>query len=143
MHHPVRVADELTASILAALAGLHVAWGLGSTFPFRSREALAESVVGTRDVPAPGACYAVAGCLLLGAGLVRDAPTLPAEIRRTGLLGMTTVLAFRAALGWAGRTDLVSPGSTSSPFRRLDRRIYAPLCAMLAVGSLTATRERR
>ena len=108
-----------------------------------SREALAESVVGTSAVPPPADCYAVAGCLLLGAGLARNTPTIPARIRRAGLFTMATVLAFRAALGWAGRTDLVSPGSMSSRFRRLDRRIYAPLCAMLAAGSLAAARDHR
>ena len=42
------------------------------------------------------------------------------------------VLTTRGALGLAGRTDIVSPGSSSERFRQLDRQVYSPLCLTLA-----------
>jgi hypothetical protein len=54
---------------------------------------------------------------------------------------MTSAFAVRAVAGWLGRTDLISPGSDSVRFRRLDRRVYSPLCAALAAGSFHATRQ--
>ena len=51
---------------------------------------------------------------------------------------MAGVFGTRAAVGWAGKTDLVSPGSNSARFRRLDKRLYSPLCAALAAGSVSA-----
>ena len=48
------------------------------------------------------------------------------------------MLADRGALGLAGRTDVLSPGSVSDNFRRLDRRVYSPLCLTLAALSLPA-----
>jgi hypothetical protein len=40
----------------------------------------------------------------------------------------------------AGRTDLVSPGSISPRFRRLDRRYYSPLCLALAMAAGSSAR---
>ncbi|MGH3587281.1 MAG: hypothetical protein ACRDQ0_13250, partial [Pseudonocardia sp.] len=61
-------------------------------------------------------------------------------IQRLGVLGVISVLGLRGALGVAGRTDMMSPGSTSSRFRTLDRRIYGPLCLGLAALALPALR---
>jgi hypothetical protein len=127
----------LTAGALLTLAGLHVAWGLGSALPFRDRADLADAVIGGREVPGSAACFAVAGALGAGAALVSGVGVAGA-LRRTGLLGLAAVLGLRGALGVLGRTDVVSPGSTSARFRRLDRRVYAPLCLGLAGGALTA-----
>jgi hypothetical protein len=132
------LAKRATGGTLLALAGLHVAWGCGSAFPFKSGQDLAEAVVGGQEVPPPTACFAVAAALLLGGVLVHDVPHTPDALRRTGLLAMAGVFGTRAALGWAGKTDLVSPGSNSARFRRLDKRMYSPLCAALAAGSVSA-----
>jgi len=59
-------------------------------------------------------------------------------LRRLGAGGVIAVLTTRGAFGLAGRTDLLSPGSTSEDFRRLDRRFYSPLCLALAALSLPA-----
>jgi hypothetical protein len=134
------LSERLTAAALVALAGLHVAWGRGSSVPFADREQLADAVIGRRNVPEPAACYAVASALGIGAGLVVGLPVIPAQLRRIGLVGMAAVLGLRGTLGLIGRTDLVSPGSASARFRRLDRRIYSPLCLSLAVGALAAAR---
>ncbi len=127
-----------TGGALASLAVLHVLWGQGSSFPYRTRDELADAVVGGRVVPPPAACFAVAGALAIGAALVADVAPVPRGARRAALLGMAGILGTRSVLGFAGRTAVVSPGSTSETFVRLDRRYFAPLCLALALGSLAA-----
>jgi hypothetical protein len=135
---PVRFTARLTSGVLALLAVLHVAWGRGSSWPFRTRHDLADAVVGTTDVPPPGACFLVAGALTTGSMLVSDVALTPLWFRRTALLGMAGILGTRGVLGLAGKTALISPGSDSVRFVRLDRRIYGPLCLGLSIGSLVA-----
>ena len=135
-----RAARSLTPVALAGIAGLHVAWGLGSTFPFSSHDALSDAVVGSQVVPSPAACYAVAGALIVAGGLVADAPIAPPRLRRLGRIGVATVLAVRGLAGALARTDLLSPGSTSPRFRELDRRFYSPLCFALAFGAAVSQR---
>jgi hypothetical protein len=122
-------------------AGLHVAWGRGSSFPFSTRDELADAVVGTPRVPGPAACHAVAGALAAAAALVEGAPAPTSHLRRIGLLGVAGLLALRGGLGLAGHTDLLAPGSVSERFRRLDRRVYAPLCLALSTGAWAAFRR--
>jgi hypothetical protein len=55
---------------------------------------------------------------------------------------VTSALGARAALGFAGRTDLVSPGSVSDQFRRMDRRVLSPLCLALAIGAAKSLGDR-
>ena len=137
-----RWSGHLASAGLAGLAGLHVAWGLGSSVPFDDRAALADAVIGRSEVPPPAACHAVAAALLAASGLAADLPLGPAGLRRVGRAGVVAVLAVRGGLGLLGRTDLVSPGSVSPGFRRLDRRVYGPLCAALALGVATAVPRR-
>jgi hypothetical protein len=54
---------------------------------------------------------------------------------------VASVLAARGILGLAGRTDLVSPGSDSTRFRRNDRAFLAPLCLLLAGGAACSARS--
>jgi hypothetical protein len=133
-----RVARSLTSTALAGLGALHVAWSFGSAFPFATRDELADAVVGTRAVPPPGACRAVAVALFTAGGLVADLPIAPRALRRIGRAGVATVLGVRGVAGLCARTDLLSPGSTSPRFRALDRQIYAPLCLVLALGAAHA-----
>jgi Protein of unknown function (DUF3995) len=136
-----RVVRGATASTLLAIAGLHVAWGRGSSFPFADRERLGDSVAGRASTPPPSACFAVAGALTVAAALVTDVPGLPRWTQRLGVTGVAAVLAARAALGFSGRTDAVSPGSVSTRFRRLDRRVFSPLCLALAAGAFSSRRR--
>jgi hypothetical protein len=134
---------RFTVVTLPGLAALHVAWGAGSSIPFDDRGDLADAVVGTRAVPPPAACYMVAGALTAAAALVLGLPAGRPAFRRVGLLGVTSILGTRGLFGLAGRTDVVSPGSTSVRFRRLDRRLYSPLCLALAGGAWSAARTSR
>jgi hypothetical protein len=131
---------RLTGLTMLGLAVLHVAWGAGSSVPFGDRDDLADAVVGTAAVPHPAACYTVAGALMAAAALVLGLPAGRPALRRAGLLAVTTVLGGRGLLGLAGRTDLASPGSASPRFRRLDRRVYSPLCLALAGGAWSVAR---
>ena len=124
----------LTAAVLVAIAGLHALWGFGSSFPFRTREELADSVVGSSDVPSRRACVSVAAALVLSAILVARVVPLPRALRKVALRVVTTVLATRGVAGAMGRTSTLSPGSDSPAFNRLDKRLYSPLCLWLAAG---------
>ena len=96
----MRITARLTGGVLAALAVLHLAWGLGSAFPFRSRRELADAVVGSSRVPPPTACFAVAGALATGTALVVKVIPLPPPVRRESLFGMAAVFGVRFGLLW-------------------------------------------
>jgi hypothetical protein len=134
----VRLAPRyLTSGALAGIASLHIAWGLGSSFPFRTHAELADAVIGSEVVPSAAACHAVAAALFVASGLVADLPVGPRRLRRVGCAVVAGVLAVRGVAGISGRTALLSPGSTSTRFRILDRRFYSPLCLVLAVGAVS------
>jgi Protein of unknown function (DUF3995) len=131
----------LTAVTFLGIAGVHVAWGRGSSFPLTTHADLTDAVIGRDATPSPSSCYAVAAMLTVAAGLVAGVPFAPPRIRRLGVATVVTVLAARGAVGLAGRTDALVPGSSSPRFRRNDRRLFAPLCLALAAGSATALRS--
>jgi hypothetical protein len=134
---PVVVA---TSAVLVGIGLLHVAWGAGVSFPRVDSGALTDAVVGSDRRPSPAACYAVATALGAAAALVGGAPARAPRLGRVGRTGVATILGLRGVLGVVGRTDLVSPGSTSHRFRRWDRRLYAPLCLALATGAARSIR---
>jgi Protein of unknown function (DUF3995) len=127
-----------TCGLLAAASGVHVVWGLRLPLPGIDRSAMADAVAGSQEVPSPTACFAVAGALGTASVLVGGFPARLPRLRRTGQVGVAAVLAGRAAIGLAGRTDLVAPGPPSERFLRWDRRLYTPLCAFLAAGATRA-----
>lgn len=138
------ICTRTAAAGLAAIAGVHFAWGTGSAWPARDRAALADAVVGRRDgeVPSPAACFFVAGLLAIAAALLGTPPAVAARVRRAGVRTVVAVLALRGGVGLAGRTDLLSPGSSSARFRSLDRRFYSPLCLALAALALPGATTR-
>jgi hypothetical protein len=75
----------------------------------------------------PAAAAAASGALLAVAGL-----HAAWGAGRAWPFRDRAVLAGRGALGLAGRTALVAPGSVSARFTRLDRRVYSPACLALA-----------
>jgi hypothetical protein len=133
---------EFASAALAGLAGLHVAWAGGSSWPLPDTAALSDAVIGHDTLPSPAACLAVAGALAAGSAFVAGRPARSAGLQRLGAVGVVAVLSLRGALGLAGLTHLVSPGSSSPRFRALDRRIYAPLCLTLAALAAPAARRR-
>jgi len=137
VHTPAR----WTAGTLLTIAGIHVAWGRGSSFPFATTGELTDAVVGNDVVPSPAACYAVAGLLTVASAAVAGLPVPTRRLRPVTVLGVAATLAVRATAGFAGRTDALVPGSTSPRFRRNDRRVLSPLCAALATGAVMSLRR--
>ena len=127
-------AGRFTAAVLFVIAGLHVLWALGSSFPFRTRDELADSVIGTTEVPSAPACMAVASALTAAALVTAGVVPLPGRLRRLVLRVVASTLATRGIAGALGRTSALSPGSESPNFLRLDKRLYSPLCLWLAAG---------
>lgn len=138
----------LTAAGLAGAAGVHVAWALGSPWPFRDRETWRRSVLDARmSEPGPLACVAVAGALGAGAGSVLAAggarvpgwASLPRPLHTLAPWGVAGVLAARGGLGLV----VVRDGRAGGDFSRLDRRVYSPLCLALATGAAWTAARRR
>ena len=109
-----------SATGLGAIGALHVVWATGSPWPMRDRRLLTDAVVGSDgdQPPPPSACLAVAGLLATAAALVAGRPRALPRLSRVGAGAVVAVLATRGALGLAGRTDMLSPGSVSERFRR-------------------------
>ena len=132
-----RLAARCAAGAFTALGALHVIWATGSSWPAADAGTISGRS-GAAASPGPVACLAVAGLLGTAAALVTGHPRARPGLARTGSAGVTATFALRGALGLAGRTDLLSPGSTSPRFRELDRRYYGPLCLGLAALSAPA-----
>jgi hypothetical protein len=138
-----RAGVATTSAALFTLAGMHAAWGAGTSWPLPDRDALADAVIGAAEVPPPAACFAVSGALAAAGALVAGWPGRRPASRRLGTSVVVGVLAGRGVLGLSGRTWLVSPASTSARFARLDRRVYSPLCLGLAGLSALSLLPRR
>lgn len=132
-----------SATALAALAGLHAAWGTGSSWPLPDQASLAEAVAGRKSMPGPVACFGVATALGAAAVLVSGRPRRRPVLVRVGTIGVAGVLGTRGALGLSGRTEMLSPGSNAPRFQRLDRWVYSPLCLALAAGSIVSAATAR
>jgi len=134
------VSTGFAATGLGTIAAVHLAWAAGSSWPLADRSELADAVVGRAGggVPPPSACVAVAGALTIASALIGGRPAVDPRLRRAGARATVAVLGVRGSLGLLGRTDILSPGSASPRFRRLDRRIYSPLCLALAALALPA-----
>jgi uncharacterized protein DUF3995 len=132
--------ERSAAATLLALAGLHAVWATGSSWPAKDRVALAELMAGRAggSVPPAAACTTVATLLTIASVLVSGRPRRLPALQRAGAHAVAAVLGVRGACGMAGRTDLVSPGSTAPRFWRMDRRYYSPLCLALAAAAASS-----
>ncbi len=139
----LRTARAATTTTLLGIGALHALWGTGATFPFKDRDRLNDTVIGRSATPSPTACYAVAGLLTAASALVAGLPTPWGRLRRSGVCVVSAMLAARAVLGFANKTELVSPGSVSATFRRMDKRVYSPLCLALTLGAASSLRASR
>lgn len=128
-------AAALVAVCLLLLALLHVHWGFGGAWPARTRAELGPKVVGTPPsdaMPNLPACLTVAGLLVVAAGLIALAgfSREPSWVWRVGSAGVGIVLLVRGLGGYFdGR---LRPATRDQPFYALNRRIYSPLCLILA-----------
>lgn len=136
-----RGASVTTATVLAGLAILHVAWARGSTWPYADAARFVRSVIGS-DNPAksPGAAASLSVAALLATSAMgvaeRPRATRPATILASDLITLVTaaVLALRGSGGLVdSATGLFG---TTAEFRRNDLRFYSPLCVALALGAI-------
>jgi hypothetical protein len=135
---------RIASSGFLALAGLHVVWATGSSWPLPDEGELLDQVVGRPGgtAPSPAACLAVAGVLATAAALVSGRPRRWPRLSRVGSSGVVAAFATRGALGLAGRTDMLVKGSSAASFRTRDRHVYGPICVALAVLSVPALSAR-
>jgi hypothetical protein len=134
-------ARNLAAVSLGSLSALHVLWSTGSSWPARDRETLAEAIGGFSRVPGTGACLMVATLLGTAATCVVGIPGYPARITRLGSAIASFVLFARGSVGLAGR---MPHAKRSRTFAELDRRVYSPVCLVIATLTLAgALRDNR
>lgn len=142
-------AAVLAATILVAIALLHVYWALGGFWPGRDDESLARTVGGSVDrMPPPYMSWVVAVCMTafavlplaaqgwLAAGLPEDSGE---ALRMTAgylLWFVGCVFAVRGIAGFFWSTLI--PSSRGTPFESLNRKIYSPLSLGIAALLLTA-----
>lgn len=123
--------------VLTATAGIHVLWGMGHTWPARSKQELINAVIGAKNATQmPGMWLtllvavgiAAAGVFALWGGGVVALP-LPQWMRMISLAVLAAIFLLRGAVSyiWFGPIN-----DTVEPFYTLNRRYYAPL--ILAIG---------
>jgi hypothetical protein len=127
---------------LAAIAALHVYWGVGGLWPGQSEAELVDMVIGApagTPIPPLWACAVVAACLCVPA-LAAIAVSFPDRltIQRPLRWIAPAALWFSAFVFLArGLSTYLSPlleGARGTAFFALDRTIYAPLCLALGAG---------
>lgn len=126
------------AMALFFLAAMHANWARGSSWPASDKQRLAERIIGSDEMPSAGACLVVAALLTVGGSLVAGWPRSKPRLQRFGAAGVATTLAIRGMVGAAGLTPL-----TSETFLWWDRRLYSPLCLVLATLSAAGAVSRR
>jgi hypothetical protein len=127
------------ALVLAAIAGLHLYWGLGGLWPASTQQGLVSTVVGDarlKRMPSPFLSITVAAAiavtalwpLLLAGAFAGAAPRLL-------ILGAgVAIMAVFLLRGVAGYVPAWRRKHALEPFATLDRCCYAPLCLVIAAG---------
>jgi hypothetical protein len=119
---------------VGAAAAVHALWGLGSTWPEASAEALARSVVGDgrRSMPPPWQCFAVA--LVLGLVALWPFFALGREELSWVMSVTYSIAGIFVARGVAGFTPRWRGYFRDEPFATRDRRYYSPFCLLMGFG---------
>ena len=133
------VIAKLILAVLLPIAVLHIAWGFGVTWPCASEADLARMVVGRRGITR---MPSLISCLIASAGIALFAvwPMLMSHRidapLSDGLIQTIAMMAFAIFLGrgLVTYTGLASTQFSEEPFATLDRRLYAPLCLVVAAG---------
>ncbi len=134
----VRTMKYLGTGVLFFLAAVHANWARGSSWPASDEEKLARAIIGDDEMPSAGPCLAVAALLILGGSLVAGWPASKPRMQRVGAAGVAATLAARGLVGAAGLIPL-----TSETFLWWDRRLYSPLCLLLAALSAAGAVSER
>jgi hypothetical protein len=117
----------LMIAVLAAIALLHAYWGFGGRWPGTDDRSLSALVIGRAGrMPGLWACLAVSAALLMALGAVAIFPRISAVY-----WGAACVFLLRGA---ATYVTPVFAYARDTPFHRLNRLAYAPLCLAIAAG---------
>ncbi|MBT2399833.1 DUF3995 domain-containing protein [Streptomyces sp. ISL-100] len=128
----INVASLLLAAALFTVGVLHFLWAVGVYWPATSQEDLARKAIPDSE-EIPTLLTALVAALLVGAAYVALAANwdglrfVPDWLYAMGIWGLVAVMALRG---------LVEPFTTSKGnelYNRLNRRVYAPFCVVLAL----------
>ncbi|MDP9372006.1 MAG: DUF3995 domain-containing protein [Chloroflexota bacterium] len=135
----IGTARNLGVGGLLAVAAVHANWARGASWPFPDRRRLAWAAAGREEMPSAAACLTITALLSGAAGLVAGFPRRAPRLGRLGAAGVVATLAARGIVGAAG---LMPEQRASAAFAYWDRRLYSPLCLVLA-GLCAAGLARR
>lgn len=128
------------AAVLVLIGGVHLLWGLRIWWPMGDEARLVAVAFGAKNatqMPSAAACYGVVALMALGAiwvlMLAGWVVVLPAWLVTVGGVGMGAVFVARGAAAYTAAFARITP---QPAFRRMDRRIYGPLCLVLGIGIL-------
>lgn len=134
------------AAALLALAGLHAYWARGGLWPGKSEAELVDLVIGEiyrTQMPPARATWLVALSLTLAAvdAFLLALPTsgLFERIVVWAGVGLTGVFGLR---GIAGYTPFWRAAHPAAAFAWMDKRVYSPLCILLAEGFFALVSDR-
>ncbi len=125
------------AGVLVLLAAIHLYWGFGGRWPGHDEASMVEHVVGrTRGMKAPSlaASVAVALALAAGGGLVLATIVPPTPFEPWLQAARWALFAVFALRGLATYVPPIFRYAEGTPFWRLNRRAYGPLCLAIALG---------
>jgi hypothetical protein len=127
------------AAVLGVLSLLHLSWGFGFYWPGKDSVSLAEAVGGVppgRRMHPTWMCVAVALAIAAGAAVILAfSAGSPGDPWR-GLSFLAYVVLFGVFLGRgvAGFVPAIWRRTEGTPFHRLNRLYYSPLCLLIAAG---------
>ena len=133
----------LLIGVLLALAAIHAYWACGGRWPGHDEASLVERVVGRTSgmrAPSPASCIVVAAALASSAGLVffktfAVAPEAFEVLVAIGFWGAALVFLVRGVAGFTPAFRYAE----ETPFYRLNRRYYSPLCLLMAAAFVAAS----
>jgi len=133
----------LLIGVLLALSSIHAYWACGGRWPGHNEASLVERVVGRTSgmrAPSPASCVAVAAALATSAGLVvfetlAVAPRPFEVLVGIGFWGAGLVFLARGVAGFTPAFRYAE----ETPFYRLNRRYYSPLCLLIAAAFVAAS----
>jgi hypothetical protein len=129
------------SSIMAAVAAIHVYWGLGGLWPGRTEQELIDMIVGDKGrtrMPPAWLTFTVSSIFIgIAAWPLLLAP-LTARLTSPVLVVAATVLLAAVFLlrGFVSYIPAFARLNAVEPFATLNRRYYGPLCIALGAGYL-------
>ena len=123
------------ASLIGAIAALHLSWAFGADWPAPKGEPLAIYVTPGRRRPGRAITLAVAAAIAAAALVVLLArASVPAPWDRLAALAYFVVTLVFLGRGLVGYFPALWRHAEGLPFHRLNRAFYSPLCLAIGAG---------